>query len=127
MKSFLYAWDQQNYALMLVDKHGLSSCLQKKKKEFHTFLGLFTALSFYENHVSTTKAARKGQKLEYNGFTDKDFKYTPVYWDRCQAKSGKLMFVANYTIVDWEPHSIRLSNCSDDINSTMCDYVIQVT
>ena len=37
------------------------------------------------------------------------------------------MFVANYTIVDWEPHSIRLSNCSDDINSTMCDYVIQVT
>ena len=73
---------------MLVDKHGLSSCLQKKKKkkEFHTFLGLFTALSFYENHVNTTKAARKGQKLEYNGFTDKDFKYTPVYWDRCQAK-----------------------------------------
>ena len=28
------------------------------------------------------------------------------------------MFVTNYTIVDWVPHSIWLSNCSDDINST---------
>ena len=124
MKSFLYAWAQQNYVAMLGDKHRL---LSAPKNNLHTLLGLFIALSFYENHVNTTKAARKGQKLEYNGFTDKGFKYTPVYWDRWQAKSGKLMFVANYTIVDWEPHSIRLSNCSDDINSTMCDYVIQVT
>ena len=49
------------------------------RKNFHTFLGLFTALSFYENHVNTTKILGKGQKLEYKGFTYKDFKYTPVY------------------------------------------------
>ena len=38
------------------------------------------------------------------------------------------MFVANYTIVDWGPLvcDMWLSNCSDDINSTMCDYVTQV-
>ena len=37
------------------------------------------------------------------------------------------MFVAKYTIVDWGPHGIWLSNCLDDINSVMCDYVTQVT
>ena len=37
------------------------------------------------------------------------------------------MFVANYTIVDWGPYGMWLSNFSDDINSTMCDYVTQVT
>ena len=34
------------------------------KKNFHTLLELFTALSFYENHVNTTKTLGKGQKLE---------------------------------------------------------------
>ena len=96
------------------------------KKNFCTLLELFTALSFYENRVSTTKTLGKGQMLECKGFTYKDFKDTPVYWDRCQAKSGKLMFVANYTIVDWGPHGMWLSNCSDGINSTICDYVTQV-
>ena len=51
------------------------------KKNFHTLLQLFTTLSFYENHVSTTKTLGKGKKLECKGFTYKDFKYTPVYWD----------------------------------------------
>ena len=37
------------------------------------------------------------------------------------------MFVANYTIVDRGPYGMWLSNCSDDINGTMCDYVTQVT
>ena len=36
------------------------------------------------------------------------------------------MFVANYTIVDWGPHGMWLSDCSDDINSTICDYAAQV-
>ena len=49
------------------------------KRNFHTFLGLITALSFYENHVNTTKTLGKGQKLECKGFIYKDFKYTPVY------------------------------------------------
>ena len=35
------------------------------------------------------------------------------------------MFVANYNIVDWGPHGMWLSDCSDDINSTICDYVTQ--
>ena len=96
------------------------------KRNFHTLLGLFAALSFYENHVNTTKTLGKGQMWVCKGFTYKDFKYIPVYWDKCQAKSGKLMFVANYTIVDWGPHGMWLSNCSDGINSTMCDYVTQV-
>ena len=36
------------------------------------------------------------------------------------------MFVANYNIVDWGPHGMWLSDCSDDINSTICDYAAQV-
>ena len=31
------------------------------------------------------------------------------------------MFVANHTIVDWGPHGMWLSNCSEDVNSTVCD------
>ena len=46
--------------------------------------------------------------------------------DKCQAKSGKLMFMANYTIVDWGPHGMWVSNCSDDIGSIICDYATQV-
>ena len=41
-------------------------------------------------------------------------------------KSEKLMFMAHYTIVNWGPHGIWLSNCSDDINNTIYDYVTQV-
>ena len=36
------------------------------------------------------------------------------------------MFMANYTIVDWGPHDMWVSNCSDDVNSTVCDYATQV-
>ena len=39
--------------------------------------------------------------------------------------SGKLMFMANHTIVDWRPHGMWLSNCSDDSNRTVYDYVTQ--
>ena len=49
------------------------------KKNFHTLLGLFPALSFYVNHVYSTKTLGKGQKLECKGFTYKEFKYTPIY------------------------------------------------
>ena len=96
------------------------------KKNFRTLLGLFIALSFYENHVSNTETLGKRQKSLYKGLTYKNFKYTPVHWDRCQAKSGKLMFMANYTIVDWGPHGMWLFNCSDDINNTVGDYATQV-
>ena len=34
--------------------------------------------------------------------------------------------MASHTIVDWGPHGMWLSNCSDDINSTVCDYATQV-
>ena len=37
------------------------------------------------------------------------------------------MFVANHTIVHWGPHGMWLSNFSDDINSTICDYTTKVT
>ena len=83
-------------------------------------LGLFTALSLSVNHIYTTETLRKEQRTLCKEFTYKNFTYTPVCWDKCQAKSGKLMFVANYTIVDWGPHGMWLSNCSDDINSTVC-------
>ena len=36
------------------------------------------------------------------------------------------MLMVLMSMVDWGPHGIWLSNCSDDINSTMCDYVTQV-
>ena len=37
------------------------------------------------------------------------------------------MFMANHTIVDWGPHGIWLSNCSNDIKNTVYDYVTQIT
>ena len=86
MNPFLYAWAKQNYVLMLVDKHGLSSCL---KKELPHIAWTVYCLVPYENHVNITKTLGQGQKVECKGFTYKDFKYTPVYWDRCQAKLGK--------------------------------------
>ncbi|XP_040122544.1 endogenous retrovirus group K member 18 Env polyprotein-like [Oryx dammah] len=105
------------------------------KKDFRTLLGLFTAFSLSVNHVYTTETLGKvlGKELEKEqrtlckGFTYKNFTYTPVHWDKCQAKSGKLMFVANHTIVDWGTHGMLLSNCSKEVNSTVCDYVRQVT
>ena len=33
--------------------------IQSPKKNFHTLFRLFTALSFYENHVNTTKTLGK--------------------------------------------------------------------
>ena len=94
-------------------------------------LGLLTALSLSMNHVYITetlgKELKKEQRTLCKRFTNKNFKYIPVHWDKYQAKSEKLMFVANHTIVDWGPHGMWLSNCSYDINSTMADYVTQVT
>ena len=89
-------------------------------------LGLFTALSLSVNHVYTTetlgKELGKEQRTLCKGFTYKNFTYTPVRWAKCQTKSRKLMFVANHTIVDCGPHSMWLSKCSEDVNSTVCDY-----
>ena len=83
------------------------------------------------SHVYTTKTLgkelKKKQRTLCKGFTNKTFKYIPVHWDKCQAKSGKLMFITNHTIVSWGPHSMWLLNCSDDINITMYDYIAQVT
>ena len=73
----------------------------------------------------TTETLGKEQRTLCKGFTNKNFKYTLARWDKRQAKSGKLMFVANHTIANWGPHGMWLSNCSDDINSTMCDYATQ--
>ena len=36
------------------------------------------------------------------------------------------MFIANYTIVDWGPHGMWVSDCSGGINSTLYDYATQV-
>ena len=62
------------------------------------------------NQVYTTetlgKVLGKEQRTLCKRFTYKNFTYTPVCWDNCQAKSGKLIIVANHTIVDWGPHGI---------------------
>ena len=95
------------------------------KEDFQTQLGLCTALSLSVNRVYTTetleKELGKEQRTLNKGFTYKNFTYTPVRWDKCQTKSRKSMFVANHTIVDWGPHGMWLSDCSDDTNNTVCD------
>ena len=67
------------------------------KEDFRTLLGLFTALSLSMNHVYTTetlgKELRKDQRTLCKGFANKNFKYIPIHWDKCQAKSGKLMLM----------------------------------
>ena len=82
------------------------------KRNFHTLLGLLTALSLSMNHIYSTetlgKELSKEQRALCKRFTNKNFKYIPVHWDKCQAKSEKLMFMANHTIVDWGPHSIMV-------------------
>ena len=67
---------KQNYVLMCQQTWAF---ILPPKRNFHTLLGLFTALSFYKNHDNTTKTLGKRHKLKYKGFTYKDFKYTPVY------------------------------------------------
>ena len=89
------------------------------KEDFQTLLGLFTALSLSVNHVYITETLGKEQRTLCKGFTYKNFTYTPVYWDKCQTKSRKSMFVANHTIVDWGPHGMWLSDCSEDINNSV--------
>ena len=66
------------------------------------------------------KELEKEQRTLCKGFTYKNFTYTPVHWDKCQTKSRKSMIVANHAIVDWGPHGMWLSDCSDDINNTVC-------
>ena len=34
--------------------------------------------------------------------------------------------MANYPSVEWGPHGVWVSNCSDDINNIMCDSATQV-
>ena len=89
------------------------------KEDFQTLLRLFTALSLSVNHVYITETLGKEQRTLCKGFTYKNFTYTPVYWDKCQTKSRKSMFVANHTIVDWGPHGMWLSDCSEDINNSV--------
>ena len=100
------------------------------RKDFQTLLGLFTALSLSVNHVYSTETLGKELGKEHRtlckGFTYKNFTYTPVCWDKCQAKSEKLMFVANHITVDWGPHGTWLSNCSEDVHCSVCDYATQV-
>ena len=84
---------------MLPDKQAFALPL---KEDFRTLLGLFTTLSLSVNHVYTTetlgKELGKEQRTLCKGFTNKNFKYIPVHWDKCQAKSGKLMFMANHML-----------------------------
>ena len=84
------------------------------KEDFQTLLGLFTALSLSVNHVYTAETLGKEQRTLCKGFTYKNFTYTPIHWDKCQTKSGKSMFVANHTIVNWGPHGMWLSDCSEE-------------
>ena len=80
------------------------------KEDFRTLLGLFTTLSLSMNHVYTTetleKKFRKEQKTLCKGFTNNNFKYITIHWDKCQAKSEKIMLMSNHTIVIWRPHNI---------------------
>ena len=80
------------------------------KEDFWTLLGLFTALSLSMNHVYTTetlgKELGKKQRMPCKGFTNKNFKYIPIHWDKCQANLGKLALIANLTIDVWGPHNI---------------------
>ena len=78
------------------------------------------------NHVYATetlgKELGKDQRTLCKEFTYKNFTYTPVRWDKCHTKlKKKSMFVANHTIVDWGPNGMWLSDCSEDINNTVCD------
>ena len=62
---------------------------------FLMLLGLLTALSLSMNHVYTTKTLGKKlkekQRTLCKGFSNKNFKYIPAHWDKCQANPGKLM------------------------------------
>ena len=61
-----------------------------------------------ENHLYINETLGKElgeeEKTLCKGFTYKNFTYTPVHWGKGQAKSRKLMLVANHKIIDWGPH-----------------------
>ena len=56
------------------------------KKNIHTLLGLFTAISFSMSRVYTIqtlgKELGKEQRTLCKAFTNKNFKYIPVHWDK---------------------------------------------
>ena len=64
------------------------------KEDFTTLLRLFTALSLSVNHVYTTETLGKElmneQRTRCRVFTNKNFKFALVHWDKYQAKSGKI-------------------------------------
>ena len=62
----------------------------------------------------------KEQRTLCKGFTEKLYLYSH-FLGKCQTKSRKSMFVSNHTIVDWGPNGMWLSDCSEDINNTVCD------
>ena len=74
---------------------------------------------YYWDFRERVRELGKEQRTLCKGFTYKNFTYIPIRWDKCQTKSRKSMFVANHTIVDWGPHGMWLSDCSEDINNTV--------
>ena len=64
------------------------------KEDFWTLLELFTTLSLSMNHVYTTKTLgkelRQEQRTLCKGFTNKNFKYIPVHWDKLSGQIRKI-------------------------------------
>ena len=93
-------------------------------------LGLFTTLSLSVNHVyiaeTLGKELGKEEKIKNKKHYTKGlliktlliFLFTGTNVKPNQKKS---MFLANHTVVDWGPHSMWLSDCSDDNNNTEYD------
>ena len=77
------------------------------KEDFQMLLGLFTTFSLYMNHVYTTetlrKELRKEQRTLCKEFTNKNFKYIPIHWDKCQAKSEKLTLMLIIQLLTGDP------------------------
>ena len=100
MKSFLYAWAQQSYVLLLVDKHGLSSCLHKGTSTH--CLDCLLPCHFIKTMSILPKLQGKDKVRNVRGLLIKTLNML-LFIEVDVTLNQENQFVASYTIVDWGP------------------------
>lgn len=57
------------------------------------------------------------------GISYKHHVFAPIYWSKYRGMNDKLINLGNFTLVDLGPHGKFLNNCTDDVKTTVCDYM----
>ncbi|XP_027465208.1 endogenous retrovirus group K member 18 Env polyprotein-like isoform X1 [Zalophus californianus] len=89
-------------------------------------MGIMTTLSFNFSEVNTTSTLGKFDDPVCTTIFYKHYVFEPIYWSHCRGPHGKILMLNNRMVADWGPHGKFLNNCSEDVNSTICDYITNI-